>query len=288
MKGSPCIKLPLYDKIIQKMGDYMSRTARLLSKSGVYHIMLRGNEKKAVFCDDEDRIKYLDTMLKMKEDGNYHLYAYCLMKNHVHLLIREKDDAIQRTMKRICVSYVHYFNNKYQRIGHLYQDRFRSEVIEKESYLLAVARYIHNNPVKAGIVKAAENFAWSSCKDYFGERVHQRGLVDRGFLLSLLSDTESQAVELFREFTNQSNSDDFIDIDECSARAKNIFTNRKNLTEKINEILLDRGYHAGSVNSCEDKKIRNELIAEIKDATGASVRELSRIMGIGKDIIFRA
>jgi hypothetical protein len=67
---SPCINLPLYDKIIQKMGDYMSRTARLLSKSGVYHIMLRGNEKKAVFCDDEDRIKYLATMLKMKEEGN--------------------------------------------------------------------------------------------------------------------------------------------------------------------------------------------------------------------------
>jgi REP element-mobilizing transposase RayT len=250
--------------------------------------MLRGNEKKAVFCDDEDRIRYLDIMLKMREDGNYQLYAYCLMKNHVHLLIREKEDAIQRTMKRICVSYVYYFNNKYHRTGHLYQDRFRSEVIEKESYLLAVARYIHNNPVKAGIVKAAEHFAWSSCKDYFGERVHQRGLVDRGFLLSLLSDTERQAVELFRKFTNQSNSDDFIDIDECSARAKNIFTNRKNLTEKINEILLDRGYHSGSIKSCEDKKIRNELIAEIKDATGASVRELSSIMGIGKDIIFRA
>jgi putative transposase len=270
------------------MGDDMPRTARLLSKSGVYHVMMRGNEKKAVFYDNEDRNKYLDTMLKMKEDGNYQLYAYCLMKNHVHLLIREKEDAIQRTMKRICVSYVYYFNNKYQRTGHLFQDRFRSEVIEKESYILAATRYIHNNPVKAGIVKAAENFSWSSCKEYIGERAHQKGLVDREFLLSLFSDTEGQAVELFREFTNQSNSDEFIDNDECSARDKNIFTNRKNLTEKINGILLDRGYHLESVNSCKDKKFRNELIREIKETTGVSVRELSRIMGIGKDTIFRA
>ena len=250
--------------------------------------MLRGNEKKAIFYDDEDRKKYLDIMLKMKEDGNYQLYAYCLMKNHVHILIREKEDAIQRTMKRICVSYVYYFNNKYQRTGHLYQDRFRSEVIEKESYILAAARYIHNNPVKAGIVKTAENFSWSSCKEYIGERVYQKGLVDKGFLLSLFSDNEGQAVELFREFTRKSNIDEFIDNDECSARDKNIVTNKKNLTEKINRILLDRGYHLESFNRCKDKRIRNELIREIKKTTGASVRELSRIMGIGKDIIFRA
>ncbi len=250
--------------------------------------MLRGNEKKAIFYDDEDRNKYLDTMLKMKEDGNYQLYAYCLMKNHVHLLIREEEDAIQRTMKRICVSYVYYFNNKYQRTGHLYQDRFRSEVIEKEPYLLAAARYIHNNPVKAGIVKTAEDFSWSSFKEYIGERVHQKGLVDKSFLLSLFSDIEGQAVELFREFTRMSNIDEFIDNDECSARNKNIVTNRINLTEKINRILLDRGYHLESVNSCKDKRIRNELIREIKKKTGASVRELSRIMGIGKDTIFRA
>ena len=101
-----------YDKEKHK-GDVMSRYARKQSRSGVHHIMLRGNERKDIFYDDEDRFRFLDTLNKMKEDGNCHIYAYCLMSNHVHLLMRERKDSIQRSMKRICVSYVYYFNNKY-------------------------------------------------------------------------------------------------------------------------------------------------------------------------------
>lgn len=270
------------------MGDAMPRTARLQSNSGIYHIMIRGNEKKDIFYDEEDRARFLDTLFKMKADGNYQVYAYCLMSNHVHLLIKEENDTIYRMMKRICVSYVYYFNAKYKRIGHLYQDRFRSEAIEDESYILAAARYIHNNPVKAGIVNKAEDFVWSSYKDYFGGKTYRPGLVDRGFLLSLFSDLEVRAIELFEDFTKQITDDKFIDFDDCSARETAIEAYRRNLTEQIKGILSNRGYDLESINSSRDKKARDELIREIKEATGASVRELSKIMGIGKDIIFRS
>jgi REP element-mobilizing transposase RayT len=278
----------LYDIIASKMGDAMPRIARLHSNIGIYHIMLRGNEKKDIFYDDEDRARFVETLIKMKADGNYQVYAYCLMDNHVHLLVKEKNDTIYRIMKRICVSYVYYFNNKYQRIGHLFQDRFRSEATEKESYILAAARYIHNNPVKAGIVKKAENYVWSSYKEYMGEKTYQPGMVDKGFLLSLFSDSEERAIELFKDFTKQLVEDKFIDFDESSAREKIIDADRRSLKEQINGILLNRGYHLESINSCTEKRVRNELIREIRETTGASVRELSRIMGIGKDIIFRA
>lgn len=266
----------------------MPRTARLQSNSGIYHIMIRGNEKKDIFFDEEDRARFLDTLFKMKADDNYQVFAHCLMNNHVHLLIKEENDTIYRMMKRICVSYVYYFNAKYKRIGHLFQDRFRSEAIEEESYILAAARYIHNNPVKAGIVKKAEDFTWSSYKEYIGDKAYWPGLVDRAFLLSLFSFLEERAIELFKDFTNQVVDDNFIDFDDCTDRETAIDTYRRNLREQINGILSIKGYNLESINSSRDKKARDELIREIKEATGASVRELSKIMGIGKDIIFRS
>jgi putative transposase len=89
------------------------------------------------------------------------------MDNHVHLLTNQGEDSISRIMKRIGTSYAHYFNKKYNRIGHLFQDRFKSETVENDSYLLAVTRYIHNNPVKVGIVDCAFQFQWSSYLIHF-------------------------------------------------------------------------------------------------------------------------
>ena len=266
----------------------MPRYARTQSKSGVYHIMLRGNEKKDIFYNDEDRIRFVDTLNKMKEDGNYYIYAYCLMSNHIHLLIGEGKDSIHRSMKRICVSYVYYFNNKYQRIGHLFQDRFRSEPVEEESYILSAARYIHNNPVKAGIAEKAQDFKWSSYTQYINKIEYKQALVEREFLLSLLSDREERAIELFKEFTNQSMDDEFIDYEESTTKAKIKNTGKRNLKDQISKVLENRGYNLENLKSCKDNKIRNQLIREIKETTKASVRELSRHMGISKDIIFRA
>ncbi|MCL6559116.1 MAG: transposase [Firmicutes bacterium] len=250
--------------------------------------MLRGNERKDIFYDDEDRIRFLETLNKMKEDGNYHIYAYCLMSNHVHLLMKEGKDSIQRSMKRICVSYVYYFNNKYQRIGHLFQDRYRSEAVDEESYILTAARYIHNNPVKAGIVEKAEDFKWSSYKEYISKIGYKQGLVEREFLLSLLSDREERAIALFREFAYESVVDELIEYEESTAKTRIKDTVKKNLKDEIIKVLENRGYNLENLKSCRDKKIRNELIREIRETTGASVRELSRLLGISKDMIFRA
>lgn len=266
----------------------MPRQARKQSKSSFYHIMIRGNERKDIFYDDDDRIRFLDTLKKMKKDGNYDIYAYCLMNNHVHLLMREGKDSIQRSMKRICVSYVYYFNNKHQRMGHLFQDRFRSEALEEESYILAAARYIHNNPVKAGIVAKAEDFKWSSYTEYINKIGCKEGLIERGFLLSLLSDREERAMEIFREFTKEPANDEFIEYEESSAKTKLKDDSKRDLKDEISKVLGNRGHSLESFKSCSDKNVRNELIREIRDTTSASVRELSRVIGISKDIIFRA
>jgi putative transposase len=110
----------------------MPRSGRRLSASKTYHVMIRGNERKAIFLDDEDRA-YFVSMLAMKNlERRFAVYAYCLMDNHVHLIINEGEEGISRIMKRLQVSYVHYFNQKYGRSGHLFQDRFKSEAIEDD------------------------------------------------------------------------------------------------------------------------------------------------------------
>lgn len=147
----------------------MPRQRREISKTSVYHIMMRGNEKKDIFIDEEDKMKFIDILIEKKQDEAYYLYAYCLMNNHVHLIIKEGKDELSRIMKRINISYAHYFNDKYDRVGHIFQDRFRSEAIESEAYLLSAIRYIHMNPVKANVVKETSQYSWSSYNLYIDQ-----------------------------------------------------------------------------------------------------------------------
>ena len=122
----------------------MPRVARKYIVSGVYHIILRGNERRKRFIDDEDKTQFLDTLEKMKETGNYEIYAFWLMNNHVHLLLCDTKDEMLRTMKRICVSYIYYFNKKHKKIGPLFQDRYRSEVVEEDTYKIHTPKSIRS------------------------------------------------------------------------------------------------------------------------------------------------
>ncbi|MCR4435699.1 MAG: transposase [Clostridiales bacterium] len=226
--------------------------------------MLRGNERKEIFLDD-DRKRFLDTMERMKEDGNFDILAYCLMSNHVHILIREGKDSIQRSMKRIGISYVYYFNKKYHRIGHLFQDRYCSEVLEEDAYILAAARYIHNNPVKAAMVPRAEAYEWSSYK-------------------------YERAVEKLKEFTKVPVEDGFIDCEETTGQAKPAVKAEHSidLESRVNQVLDKYGQSLESLKGIEDKGLRDQILREIKKSVKASVRQLSKAIGISKDIIFRA
>ena len=131
----------------------MPRRARLLCESGIYHIMIRGNEKKDIFVDDKDRERFLEIIMDKAHQEELQILSYCLMDNHIHLLVMQRNLQISRFMKRVEVTYAYYFNKKYGRIGHLFQDRYKSENIDSNEHLLAAVRYIHKNPVKARIVK---------------------------------------------------------------------------------------------------------------------------------------
>jgi REP element-mobilizing transposase RayT len=140
----------------------MPRSARKRSASGIYHIILRGLNKQTIFSDEEDNDEFIRIISECKRLSGYDLYAYCLMGNHVHLLIKEGSESIEQIMKRIGTRCVARYNRKYQRCGHLFQDRFKSEAVEDDGYFLSVLKYIHQNPQKAGLCKGPDLYLWSS------------------------------------------------------------------------------------------------------------------------------
>ncbi|GAB6173098.1 transposase [Paradesulfitobacterium aromaticivorans] len=148
----------------------MPRKARIWYPGAVYHIMCRGNHRHDIFRDDEDRQVYLTLLRQTKEEHPFFLHAYCLMTNHVHLHIETVETSISLIMKRVNMLYAQYFNNKYNFVGHLFQDRFRSEEVESDGYHLHISKYIHLNPVRAAIVESPAHYPWSSYRIYLGQK----------------------------------------------------------------------------------------------------------------------
>ena len=153
----------------------MTRQARKKSMSGVYHVMLRGINKNDIFHDRMDYVKFRKLLgqvaYPVDELGHpmppkCRFYAYCIMTNHVHLLVKEESDNLATLIKRIGGAYAQYYNVKYQRVGHLFQDRFRSEPVDDEAYFVTLLRYIHQNPVAAGMTKYVMDYEWSSWREF--------------------------------------------------------------------------------------------------------------------------
>ncbi len=140
----------------------MPRQARQHAESGVYHVLLRGVNRDAIFLEDEDREQFLHFLSLTKAASGCVVLAYCLMTNHVHLVVQTPGEPISSIMKRIGVRYVGWFNRKYDRVGHLYQNRFASLPVEDDTYLITLLRYVWSNPVEAGLVARPEDYPWCS------------------------------------------------------------------------------------------------------------------------------
>ena len=182
----------------------MPRQARTKSISNIYHVMLRGINQQEIFEDDEDRAYFMETIRKCKEVSGFRLYAFCLMSNHVHLLIEPAGEALDIVFKRIGSRYAGWFNRKYQRVGHLFQDRFRSENVETDQYFMVVLRYILQNPAKAGMEKQPGTYRWSSYLAY--EKGGTALVTDTQFAEKLFGSREDVIV-----FVRQYSEDDVMD-----------------------------------------------------------------------------
>ncbi len=139
---------------------------RLIIKNACYHIITRGNQKQRIFLDEQDCEVYLSKLKRYKLRYGFLLYAFCLMPNHVHLIGEPKETFnLSKFMHGLNRSYTAYFNEKYNKVGHLWQGRFKSQVVAKDDYLVDCLNYIELNPVRANMVRAAQDYTWSSYRE---------------------------------------------------------------------------------------------------------------------------
>ena len=181
----------------------MSRESRRFSSTKVYHIICKGIDGQDIFYNDYDKTVFLDKILETKENIDYTVYAYCLMSNHVHLVLGIQDEYLSKLMKSLSIRYISYFNKKYLRSGPFFQDRFNSKCVENQKYFLDVCRYVHQNPEKAGICKV-QDYKWSSYHEYIGKEK----IISKNILLHYFNNN----IEEFEKFNTNGKSDNEFDF----------------------------------------------------------------------------
>ena len=261
----------------------MPRQSRRLSGTGIYHVMLRGINRQDIFEDYEDYRQFIKILSGLysrpSEDLTTticacHIFAYCLMPNHVHLLLREKEWHIGDIMKSIASSYVFCFNKKYGRIGHLFQDRFKSEPCDDMSYFFTLFRYIHQNPVKAGLVENAKDYEYSSWgNDYLGYssmRVCTTHPVLKRVEFSRLQELVDMPL---------SGVVGCLDVDD-----ERIVVSDE---EVRNKLLQKSGSDCVTAFQSLNKELQKKIIAEVMECLRIGPRQMSRVSGLSYSVIQR-
>lgn len=263
----------------------MPRQKRVLSPTQVYHVMVRGNSGRDIFLDNDDRKRLLRIIFNKKRESQFILYAYCLMDNHYHLVLKECDDNISHIMKRINTTYVVYFNKKYQINGHLFQGRFKSEIVENDTYLLALIRYVHNNPLEAGLVLSLGDYQWSSYLSYIDS---QNKIVNNDDILEIFSEDLAQARYQFIDFSQKKEEKySFLEYKEHNSEKKEINTYSK--YKKFRDQFLKRNkLNLDLISEKRNKRFRDKLIQELKKMSIYSEREIAEFLHIDRGIVYRA
>ena len=248
----------------------MPRRARDKSESGIYHVIVRGINRQDIFLAEEDKGVYLDKLQKYKKECGFEIYAYCLMNNHVHLLLKENETDLAIIMKKIGTSYAYWYNWKYGRSGHLFQDRYKSEPVENDRYLLTVIRYIHQNPVKVGL----KIDVWTSYQDY----LKLGGLTDSRYILEIFNTDVKKAQAEFKRFVKEPNEDRCLEMSEETRRTD------EEAKRIIKEIIKTSNYE--ELKTWEKRK-RDEKLKALKEA-GLTVRQIERLTGVNRGAVLNA
>ena len=261
----------------------MPRQARKESGTGIYHVMLRGINRQDIFEEAEDYMRMLSCLQQMLEQYDYQgkrlpplctFYAYCLMSNHIHLLLRVSQEDIGSTIKHLAVMYAMYYNQKYSRSGHVFQDRFKSEPVNDMAYFVTLLRYIHQNPIKAGIVGKVGDYDWSSWKEYTGE-------VPAACLCATNATLKRMSFDDLKGLVEAPLDDDVqcLDLDETVKISVG--------DREIRQHLLECYGITESIKVQEmEKEKRNEVIISCLEL-GAGMRQLSRLTGVTYGVINR-
>lgn len=282
----------------------MARSLRIEYEGAFYHVTSRGNERKDIFFNPSDYEKFKHYLKEAKDKYKCIIHCYVLMRNHYHLLIETSEANLRRIMHFINSSYTTYINLRRKRSGHLFQGRYKSIVIDKDNYLLELSRYIHLNPVRAGIVEKPEEYEQSSYKSFISKRAGD--ISHQELILSMISKEEGEARKKYKVFVDNGVGKElenpfkkvhggiilggaqFIKeilkkVEGEHLRDKEIANRRKLKAHRIEDILKAAGEYYGVSKDTEfgndsgDK--RKVVIYMMKKHTGATNRQIGEYFG---------
>ena len=291
----------------------MARKARAEVEGGLYHVITRGNNRRQIFDSPADYEKFLSLLAVQKVRLPFFLYAYCLMTNHVHLLIERRADPIGRIMHRVLTGYSQYYNRRYRRVGHLLQGRHKAILCQSDRYLSELVRYIHLNPVRAKMVDKPEEYPYSGHRSYLG--LEPARIVDVDPVLRHFGAKKKLAREAYRQFVAAGmklghqeefyladegrilGTEEFVDatihrIGETTARRADRMTldeefNAEALIGAVEEFCrIPRADFCSSAKSPAAVRAR-EMLVLIGCELGASLKMLSEITGLSSSTVSR-
>lgn len=270
----------------------MARKPRIEFKGCLYHVMVRGNNGEFIFEKSGDKQMYLDLIRKYKERYLFKLYAYCILDNHVHMLIEQEDSPLSKIMQGIQQSFTQRYNKKYKRTGHVFQQRYRSEICDKDQYLFQLIKYIHYNPVKAGLEEGL-NYNWSSHKEYIKDSKDQ--LIEVDYVLSLFANNKKKAVNNYKQFMNMEGEEvqddvsnyllEEADYKETENNAEEIIEVDKiiNAICELEEVSIDEIIKRSRIQKYSD--IRKAIVLLSDKYTNATTTELAKQLNISASMV---
>lgn len=257
----------------------MGRTPRRMRQTGFLHVVVRGNGRQLIFEDDDERYTFLNMLRSALRSRQVGITSWCLMDNHVHLLVSDEEGNLSTAMQALLTRYARFFNRRAGHVGHVFQERFSALPIEDDAHLVAAVRYVHVNPQRAGIARASE-YRWSSYGEFVNPGAAEFEVVDQGQLLNVLDmvggvhgfealcalDAEGAGVDYQPEPQKR------MSIDEARAVALGALS----------------GYGLASLGDikCADQATRMEMLRHMRSA-GLSVRQIERLTGIGRSTVSR-
>jgi putative transposase len=271
----------------------MGRKLRIEYEGALYHAIQRGNNKQKIFAGSKDKEFLLNVLRKTKAAFDFKLFGYVLMDNHYHLVMQTFSKPMNIIMHQINNTYSKYYNYTYQRTGHVFQGRYNAINVQDENYLASLLRYVHNNPVKAGICKHMSEYPWSSDRFY---RKNYKGFVDIEPILDIFSTQRILAVRGYRELMEQPDDEEaFEDVDFIGEENAYVqLLPRHNMPEKIeslDSILLDT-VGDPKVYELIKKSSRKRNLTELKIRFihtaleyGFTQKEISHAIGMGSSAI---
>lgn len=255
----------------------MPRKSRESSGTGIYHVMLRGINRQNIFYDVNDYETFLESLRKLVHPTDEQhrplpshciVYAYCLMPNHVHLLLQEKDEGLAFVMKSLGVAYAWHYNKKYQHLGPVFQDRYRSEPVNDNAYFFTLLRYIHQNPLKAGLADNVSDYYWSSWREYEG--------VD--YICSTRPVTNRMPIDSLRDlvFEPLPNTEYILDVEN---------ERRRRTDDEVCQFLVSRFGLRRVQDIVLLNQERQKDVIRVAREFGASIRQIERLTGVSFSFI---